>query len=724
MVAHLYVPELDPEPNRASTLSPLIVDSLLRQDLGFSGLVFTDALNMNAITDYYQPGEVEVQAFVAGNDILLFPQNVPLAAEKMKAAVNDGTISVDDLNQRVRKILAAKQWMGLEKDSVQISADSIYNILTNPDARLIQREITEHAITLVDNKEDILPVKDVAGVSMASLDIGNHKENSFQLRLKDYADVPAFVYKHDAENFGKQGLIDELADKDIVFVSLTNTNRSPARDFGFSAEAMDVISRLSDKTQVVLSFFGNPYALRDFDGIDKLSALVVAYNDRELTQDVAAQMIFGGLPYKGRLPVSINEAYPAGSGSDTQKIRMGYTNVAEQSGINSALFYKVDSLVDDAIKERATPGAQVLAARNGKVFFHKCYGYHTYDKKERVRPTDIYDLASVTKIVASTASLMQLYDEGKIRLNDRLGDHLPWLEGSNKADLMIKDVLTHQARLKPWIPFYKETIESESYSKFYADKCTKSMDVHVAKDMYTLHTIRDTILQEILDSDLRYRKAYKYSDLGFYLMREVIEQQTGFPLEQWVDSVFYQPLGATSMGYNPLKKFPASRIVPTEYDKIFRKQVLRGYVHDQGAAMLGGVSGHAGVFSTANDLAKMMQMFLNKGSYGGNSYIHPETIQLFSSPLRNPEENRRGLGFDKPVVTDPEIGPACVHASPESFGHTGFTGILAWVDPETDLLVLFLSNRVYPDMDNRKLMKLDTRTNVQDVFYQAIMEEK
>ncbi|HKK68901.1 MAG TPA: glycoside hydrolase family 3 N-terminal domain-containing protein, partial [Bacteroidales bacterium] len=287
MVAHLYIPELDPEPNRASTLSPLIVDSLLRKDLGFSGLVFTDALNMKAISDYYQPGEVEVQAFVAGNDILLFPQDVPLAVEKMNEAIENGTISEAELDQRVRKILAAKQWMGLGNDSVQISTDNIYHLLTNPDARLIQREITEHAITLVHNKDNILPVENVAGVSMASLDIGNHKENSFQLRLKDYADVPAYVYYHDAENFGKQGLIDELADTDIVFVSLTNTNRSPSRNFGFSAEAMDVISRLSDKTQVVLSFFGNPYALRDFNGIDKLGGLIVAYNDRELTQDVA-----------------------------------------------------------------------------------------------------------------------------------------------------------------------------------------------------------------------------------------------------------------------------------------------------------------------------------------------------------------------------------------------------------------------------------------------------
>ncbi|MFP4664840.1 MAG: glycoside hydrolase family 3 N-terminal domain-containing protein [Bacteroidales bacterium] len=724
MVAHLFVPELDPVQDRASTLSPQIVNELLIKDMGFDGLVFTDALNMHAVTDHYEPGETEVLACKAGNDVLLFPQDVPRAVESIKAAINDGSISEEEINTRVKKILAAKSWMGLKKDSTGEQQEEIYKSLMSPRAKAVQRNIVEHAITLVDMKDSLLPVKNLSGKEMASLDLGSELVNSFQIRLKDYAHIPAYVYQRDVKNFGKQGLIDELAEKDIVFVSLTATHRLPTGNFGFDTEEKNVITRLSKRTNVVFTLFGNPYALGDFQGIDDLAGLVVAYNDREMTQDVSAQMIFGGLAYQGKLPVGINENYPAGTGIITEKVRLGYTSVPEQVGINSAMFTKVDSLVQEAINERATPGAQILAARKGKVFFHKCYGHHTYQKKHIVRPDDIYDLASVTKIVASTVSMMHLYDRAALRLNDRLGDHLTWLDGSNKGSLMFKDILTHQARLKPWIPFYVPTIEPGSYPDFYADSYSEKTDHQVADHMYAIHSIRDSILQDILESELRSRKAYKYSDLGFYLIREFIEEETGYPLDKWVDSVFYQPLGATTMGYNPLRKFPASGIVPTENDRIFRKQILRGYVHDQGAAMLGGVSGHAGVFSNAGDLAKMMQMLLNKGSYGGEQFIHPETVELFTRPLQNPSENRRGLGFDKPSLDDPEDGPSCVSASPESFGHAGFTGILAWVDPKTDILYVFLSNRVYPDMDNKKLLKLDTRTNVQDVFYRAIMEEE
>ncbi len=724
MVAHLFVPELDSVPDRASTLSPRIVNDLLKQELGFQGLVFTDALNMKAVADYYEPGEMVVEAFAAGNDVLLFPSDVPAAIESMKKAITNGRISIVDIDERIAKILSAKQWMGVMGKFFGIkNNENLIDTLTNSQATLIQREIVENAITLVDMKDHILPVRDIHTKQMASFDLGSYQINSFQQRLKDYANVPAYIYRRDAVNFGKQGLIDKLANYDVVFVSVTGITRSPSGNFGFSNEEKDIIRRLIDKTSVIFCFFGNPYALRDIELIRESAATIVAYDDRELTQDVTAQMIFGGLPFKGRLPVGINEKYTAGSGVDTEALRLAYTNVPEQVGINSRMFSKVDLLVQEAIDERATPGAQVLVARHGKVFFHKSYGYHSYKKVQTVRHTDIYDLASVTKIVATTASLMHLYDRGEFQLNDSLGKHLKWLAGTNKAPLMFKEILPHQAGLRPWIPFYKNTIKPEMISQFYSAYKTKDKNIEVAENMFAIHSIRDSIMNEIVGSKLRSQKTYKYSDLGFYLMREFIESKTNCPLDRFVDSVFYEPLGAGTMGYHPLHKFPQASIVPTENDKVFRKQLLHGYVHDQGAGMLGGVAGHAGVFSNANDLAKIMQLFLNKGAYGGKQYFDPETIQLFSSPLCNPSENRRGLGFDKPVIDEDDTGPACNSASPESFGHSGFTGILAWVDPETDLLYVFLSNRVYPDMDNKKLLDMDTRTNVQEVFYKAIMDK-
>ncbi|MEA1873049.1 MAG: glycoside hydrolase family 3 N-terminal domain-containing protein [Bacteroidota bacterium] len=721
MIAHLNVPALDSAENRPSTLSKAIVTDILKDEYGFDGLIFTDALNMRGVADHYDTGEVEVEAFIAGNDVLLFPQNVPKAISAMKAAVADGRIAEIEIDARVKKILFAKQWTGAINDSIPINPKGLVESLNNTNAKLINQKIIENAMSLIQNKNDILPLQNLDKLNIASLDFGSNEINTFQERLKDYASVPAYVYKRDVRNLGKKALMEKLAEYDLLILSVTGTNRSPARNFGLSAVEVEVIQELAKSNKVVLNHFGNPYALSLFFDVSDIDAIIVSYNDRILTQDISAQMIFGGLAYNGRIPVSIGAHFAAGSGITTKSIRLSYTDITEEVNIDSRLLYKVDSLVKEAIDEKATPGVQLLAARHGKVFFRKAYGHHTYDKKQAVMNSDIYDLASVTKIAASTLSLMKLYDEEKWQLNDSLGNFLDFLKGSNKANLQFKDVLTHQARLVPWIPFYTETIK-ENYGKYYCEAPNEQMFVPVADHMFTMLSVRDSINYQISKSKLRSRNGYRYSDLGFYLMREIIEKITEIPIEVYVQNQFYKPLGAYSLGYNPSKRFAKTDIVPTENDRIFRKQLLRGHVHDQGAAMLGGVSGHAGLFSNANDLAKLMQMFLNKGSYGGERFINKETVQLFSSPLRNPKENRRGLGFDRPVIDSPGKGPACDFASKESFGHSGFTGILAWVDPETDILFVFMSNRVYPDMDNRKLLKLDTRTKVQQVFYDAIMD--
>jgi beta-N-acetylhexosaminidase len=721
MIAHLYVPALDSAENRPSTLSKAIVTDILKEEYGFDGLIFTDALNMRGVADHYKTGEVEVEAFIAGNDVLLFPQNVPKAIAAMKAAVAEGRISESEIDARVKKILFAKQWAGAINDTIPINPIGLVESLNNTNANLINRKIIENAVSLIQNNDDILPLQNLDKLKIASLDFGSNEINEFQERLKDYTSVPAYVYDRDVRNLGKKALMEKLAEYDLLIISVTGTNRSPARNFGLNAVEAEVIQELAKSNKIILNHFGNPYALSVFNDVSDIDAIVVSYNARTLTQDISAQMIFGGLAYKGRIPVSIGGHFSAGSGITTKSIRLSYTDIPESVNIDSRLLYKVDSLVKEAIDEKATPGVQLLAARHGKVFFNKSYGYHTYDKKQAVSNSDIYDLASVTKIAATTVSLMKLYDEEKWQLNDSLGNFLDFLKGSNKANLQFKDVLTHQARLVPWIPFYTETIK-ENYGKFYCESPNEQMFVPVADHMFTMMSVRDSINYKIATSKLRSRNGYRYSDLGFYLMREVIEEITEIPIEVYVQDQFYKRLGANTLGYNPTERFAKTDIIPTEYDTIFRKQLLCGYVHDQGAAMLGGVSGHAGLFSNANDLAKLMQMLLDKGTYGGQRYIAEETVQLFSSPLRNPKENRRGLGFDKPVIDSPGKGPACDSASKESYGHSGFTGILAWVDPETDILFIFMSNRVYPEMDNRKILQLDTRTNVQQVFYDAIMD--
>ncbi len=719
MVAHLFVPSLDSANNRPSTLSKAIVNDILKEEYGFNGLIFTDALNMKGVADYYKPGQLEVEAIRAGNDVLLFPQDVPKAIAAIKDAINAGKIDMEEIDERVKKIIAAKHWAGLfDKEKIHIETTGLIDSLNNPTAHLLNRKIIAEAVTLVENKNQILPIKALDTVKIASLDLGNESTTTFQKRLQDYTNIPAYNYT----KADKETLKTKLSYYNLIIVSISKTSRSSKQNFGLSTEEINFINDLSRRQQVILVHFGNPYALSKLTNINQLSAFIVAYNDRTLTQDITAQMIFGGYPFKGKLPVSISQDYPAGQGINTgNKIRLSYTDIPEEVNINPFLFYKVDSLMNEAMEEKGTPGAEILVARHGTVFFRKSYGYHTYNKKQKVQNSDIYDIASVTKIVATTASLMKLYDEEKWDLNDSLGKHLPFLQGSNKENLKIRDVLTHQARLKPWIPFYKTTI-NENYNKYYSKKAETDKNIQVAEKMFTYKSMRDSIWQQIADSELRQKGEYRYSDLGFYLMREIVELITSQPIEDYTQENFYRSLGANTTGYNPLQRFESHQIVPTENDPIFRKQLLRGYVHDQGAAMLGGVSGHAGIFSNANDLAKIMQMFLNQGSYGGQQYIKPETMQLFSSPLNNPQKNRRGIGFDKPVKED-DKGPACNSASSESFGHSGFTGILAWVDPETDLMYIFLSNRVHPDMDNKKLLKLDTRTKVQQIFYDAIINE-
>jgi len=450
------------------------------------------------------------------------------------------------------------------------------------------------------------------------------------------------------------------------------------------------------------------------------------------------------------LPVSVGMAYRTGEGIISEgglRLMYGYP---EQVGMDSKILYRVDSLCLDAIRAKATPGCQVLAARNGLVFYHKMFGYHTYGKKDTVRSMDIYDVASVTKIAATLPVLMMLTEQGLFDAHARLSDYIPDLDTSDKGDLVIADILSHHARLAPWIPFYYRTLEpmdpDESLmsnalsSKYpfrlaphiflnknlryvdhaYSRQYSEEFSVQVAEDLYINRTYVDTIFQMIVESELLDSAEYKYSDLGYYFMQQIIEEITGIPLESYVSDFFYRPLGTSMTGYLPRERFPADRIIPTENDLFFRHQMLDGYVHDPGAAMMGGVAGHAGVFSNANDIAKIMQMYLNGGKYGGQEYINDSIIAMFNTCIHCEEGNRRGIGFDKPEMDYEKEGPTCQCVSPSSFGHTGFTGTLAWADPETGLLYVFLSNKIHPDQDNTKLVDMNVRTLIQEALHDAI----
>ena len=719
MVAHIHIPALDNKKNIATTLSKKVSTDLLKTELGFKGIAFTDALNMKGVSSYFEPGEVDLMALEAGNDILLFPKSVETGVAKIKEALAKGKITEEYINERVRKILAVKYWVKLDK-AKQIDTKNLYQDLNNKNAVLIKRKLIENAITLVKNDEGYLPFLGLDTLRIASVSVGNAKETEFQKTLKLYADVETFNINKFAKEETWNNLSEKLKDYNLVIVSFHKTNRIPKKNYGISFASMRQVEKLAKKHNVVVDVFANPYSLKHFENIDNFKAVLVSYNDWELTQNISAQIIFGGISVKGKLPVSVDNKYTEGTGVSINKsIRLKYTSPSD-AGMRGDILYKIDSIALNGITEKAYPGCQIIAAKDGKVFYNKYFGTQEYDRKVKINEYSIYDIASITKVVATTASLMKLYDEGKFDINKTLSYYLPYLDSTNKANLVVKDVLTHQARLTAWIPFYLKTIKTESIkNEIYSNTPTEDKNTIVADNLYILNSFRDSMYQRIAKSKLRKKKEYKYSDLGFYLMQQVVETLTKESLDKYVYNNFYSSLGAYTMGYLPLNRFDKAEIVPTENDTYFRNQLIQGYVHDMGSAMMGGVAGHAGVFCNANDLAKMMQMFLNYGSYGGKQYIKPETIKLFSTCQFCPN-NRRALGFDKPLMPHQNAGPTCDLVSGKSYGHTGFTGTYAWVDPDNGILYIFLSNRINPDMENKKLIKMGIRTKIQEVIYEAI----
>ncbi|MCF6365688.1 MAG: serine hydrolase [Bacteroidales bacterium] len=718
MIAHLNIPSLDPSENAVSSLSKPIVTDILINKLKFKGLIFTDALGMNGVTKHYEPGETEVAALIAGIDVLLMPKDVPLAFQKIKEAIKKGLITQEEIDKRCRKILLAKKWFGLNNYK-KIKINNIYKDLNSEYAKNLNRKLIESSLTLAVNKDKIIPFKNLDKETIASISIGNGQISNFQKTLNLYDKVENYTILKDAniDVFNKR--IIQLSKYDKVIVSVHKMSRRP-KTFGINQNTINFVNKLSEKTKVVLVLFGNPYALSLFKKPEKLNAILVSYNDWKLTRSLSAQLLFGGITAQGELPVSAGELFKAGTGKLSVKQRLKYSNAFEL-GLKQDTINKIDSVVNDAITKGATPGATVLAIRNGIVFFQKSYGYHTYSKKRKTKNTDIYDLASLTKIASTLPSLMKLFDEGEIDINKKLSVYLPELRNTNKKDILIKDILAHQARLKPWIPFYRDTYEDENKtvlnSKIYSTYKTGKFTVQVAGNLFINENYRDTIYQKIYDSELRSKKKYKYSDLGFILFHKLIEDITKEQQENYVYEKFYNSLGANTLGYLPLNRFKKSEIVPTEQDNFFRHQLIQGYVHDYAAAMTGGVNGHAGLFSNANDLAKLLQMYLQGGKYGKIRYISSKTLKKFSSCAFCKNHNRRGLGFDRPLR--PTGGPSSQYASDLSFGHSGFTGTLVWIDPKYDFVYIFLSNRIHPKSENNKLLKMDVRTKVQDLFYKS-----
>jgi beta-N-acetylhexosaminidase len=754
MIAHLNVPALDSTPGRASSFSGKIINGLLREDLGFKGLVFTDALNMRAVSDQYEPDEMAVQAVLAGNDILVMPPDIRTAIRAIRREVRRGDISRDIIEQRCKRILLSKKWVGLDHYQ-PVNMEGIIDDLNDNRFKLLQTKLVESALTLLTNEQILIPLNCLDTLEIASLAFGEDTINDFQQYLGLYADVRHFQIPDSmTDDVRTDSLLKLLEPYNLVIAGIHHTDMRVSRGYGITDEAIQLIEEIASEKKLILNVFANPYCLRRFRNIERFDGLIVGYEDNDLAQRFAAQMIFGGISSSGLLPVSTGGTFNAGYGISTgYPIRLKYS-LPEAAGIDSKLLYKIDTIALDAIKVKAIPGCQILAARHGTVFYHRSFGYHTYAKKRPVQLTDMYDVASVTKITGTLPSIIRLVDRGLIDVNGKLGDYLPWLDTCDKGELILKDILTHCSGLVAWIPFYYRTLEpmdpddslisnkltprypfrlsEDTYlnknlqyvENVYSKKFSEDFPYQVAEDMYMNRTYRDSINYWIYNSKLSGEKKYVYSDLGLILCQQVIEEITDTCLYSYVNNNFYKKLGTNLTGYLPLQRFPKDRIAPTENDIYFRRQLLQGYVHDPGSAMLGGIAGHAGVFSNANDLAKIMQMYLQKGNYGGIRFFADTTFDMFNSCPYCDEGNRRGLGFDKPELDPEKEGPGCDSISPSSFGHSGFTGTFVWADPESGIVYVFLSNRVHPDQDNEKLYDMNIRPAIQQVIYDARMEDR
>ncbi|MEP7236305.1 MAG: glycoside hydrolase family 3 N-terminal domain-containing protein [Ferruginibacter sp.] len=718
MIAHLYIPSIDSSANRATSLSKKNVTDLLRNEIGYQGLTFTDALEMQGVKKFFPDGTASVESIIAGNDMLCLPGDVPLAIAKIKQAIDSGKISWADIEMHCRKVLKAKYEYGL----AALKPINLTNITSdlNKDVNQMRKLIAENALTVLKKTDAVyfpLPAKtDALKTDVVYVSIGTNSDNAFAKRMRtDYnADVIYFDYKQDASKI--PALLAQIKTKyKKVVIGVHAYTRSPASNFGLSKNAIDLVTQVQQKTKAITFVFGNPYAIKNWCNAKNM---VACYEDDSIIQNTAIDLLQGKIDARGKLSVTVCDQLKYGTG-----ITFKALYPAEKGLLDAAKLTVIDAIANDAITKGATPGAVVLIAKDGKIVYHKAYGNYTYDKTEAVNTESIFDMASVTKVCATTISVMRLFDEGKLDLKKKLGNYLPWVIGTNKENLTIENILLHQAGLVAYIPFYKETLEADGKpsAKYFSSVKNDSFSIRVAKDMYMRTDWRDTLYKRILTSPLGTANKYVYSDNDFIFLGKVVEAISGLPLNEYVEKTFYQPMGLTTAGFKPLEQYPLQRIIPTEQEKQFRLQLLRGDVHDPGAAMFGGVAGHAGLFSNAYDLAIIMQMLLNGGTINGKRYLQQETINLFTAYHSN--ISRRGYGFDKPEKDNnrrPDPYP-CLTASPQTFGHTGYTGTCVWADPAYNLVFIFLSNRVNPDGgENTKLLRMNVRTNIQEAIYKAM----
>jgi CubicO group peptidase (beta-lactamase class C family) len=822
MTAHLNIPSLEPQQGLASTFSEQIIYKLLREQLGFRGLVFTDAMEMKGAIKNFPKGESMVRAILAGNDILETFTDVPEAVAAIRKAVEDGRIPISLLDEKVKKILKAKSWVGLDQYK-PIEIHHLVRDLNTVGSDYINRELKEASVTCLHNSLNLLPVINL-NQKIAVLTIDAENPETLVTMVKNYVSADIYQIHSGTSQENIDNILDSLTSYDLVLASIHWTKPRASSNYGISPVNAGVIRELAQRDNVILSLLGNPYAIHKLPELQNAQSLIVAYQCDDYTESIVPQIIFGALPAKGLFPVDLNDRFTSGMGIQWSSIdRLSY-GVPEQVGMDrEPLWSGLDSIINDGLIRRAYPGAVLQVSRKGKVIFQKAYGNHIYSdtlvtdatyqntqlsssyiddamdndivtdsdkpfqKKNRINESnvdihDVYDLASLTKILGSTLAILTWMDEGKIKPDSPLSDYIPEWKGTDKEGITFRDAMTHRSGLKAWIPFWKNAVDTaatlknalENYPSLkdeliyktikpgffkrifgartkkeidlkltlaekpelwnkilkpdtkvwkkhiFSDKKSDDFPVYIANHLWMHKNYTDSLYHQIARSPMGEYGQYVYSDLHYYLYPRLSENITGKPFDNYLTSI-YQTIGAASLTFNPDKTADKWTIVPTEFDTLFRGQLLHGQVHDEGAALMGGISGHAGLFGNANDVMKIMQMYLQKGHYGGERYISESLVEK-STQYQFPEEkNRRGMGFDKKDFNE-SVTNAPSLSSDSGYGHSGFTGTYTWVDPELDLVYVFLTNRVFPTRKNRILIEQNIRQKIGDHIIQSIRQ--
>ena len=736
MVGHLYFPAIEKVKNTSSSLSYGVVTDLLKNEMGFEGLIFTDGLDMKGVSEKVKPDSVPYVAFMAGNDVLILPHNVPYAIKTIKAAAERDPKAAARLEESCKKILRYKYRAGLN-DYKPTPTANLMTDLKKSQYMDLRQQLYDEAITLLRNENQVIPLANNKKIAVVT--IGNTKNDVNEgLVAKGFSTTSFVVAK---ENIASKSAdwLKKLEKFDLVVVNIEKTTMFANKNYGINDETVKFFNRLVAQNDVILNLFACPYALDMFRINNSVKGVVVAYQDEVPAVKAVVKLLAGEMEAHGTLPVSVGK-FKCGDGivamvperkehilpekeipaKTAQPVKNEQVTSLPTSDLAPKYAAKLDSVALLGIQKGAYPGCQIVAMKDGKTVYDKCFGNFTYGGGHKVQPDDLYDIASCTKIFASTLAIMKLYDDGLIDLNKTLADFFPYLKGNPHGKLKLIEIMTHQTGLKAWVPFFTVTVdENGPMAEFYSNQIDENHNVRVAENLYLINDYEDRIFDSVSKTALG-RKKYLYSDMGFYYIPKIVKQITNQHIEDFLQQEFYFPMGLNHICYKPLNHFTREQIAPTENDTVFRRQLIWGDVHDQAAAMFGGVAGHAGLFANAHDLAALMQMLLNEGVYNGVRYLKPETVRYFTkAPFAASNNNRRGIGFDKLPLEKKGTCTASKSGSMKGFGHTGFTGTFVWADPANNMIIIFLSNRVYPDAEPNKLVKSGIRTTLHDILYEA-----